>query len=216
MATALESRPSVRPAIVVQGFTNTESDAHSLVVNLRLEGFHAVHPKIRVVSGPFLPPLIEEETAKVEERLIHESDEYGPTELIGYSWGGLYATLAAIREPDRVSGLTTIASPPREAPLRSIRWVGRPLNTFGRIFSSDLRRFAEELHDGTISVPELHIYGGRSDRVVAHRRHCRSDTAEHVHVPDTHEHLLRNPQVSQVIAQRANIYSSSSARVTAV
>lgn len=200
MALAFERGQGSRPAIVVQGFINTDFQAHPMVIRLRDHGIHAVHAKLGVVTGLGLPLLLEEEAAAVEERLIHESDLYGETEMIGYSWGGHYATLMGIRHPERVSRVTTVASPPREAPIKSINLLGRPGSSVGKILSSDLHHFADELRDAELEVPELHIHGSR-DLVVNHGRYCESRTAGHAEIRGGHMRSLYSAEVADVIVK---------------
>lgn len=66
--------------------------------------------------------------------------------LIGWSLGGLVATQIALRAPQQVKSLTTVASSPYFPSVAETQWPGiepKILNQFGKQLSKDFRRTVE-------------------------------------------------------------------------
>jgi len=130
-------------------------------------------------------------------RLNDLSDRHGPVSLVGYSLGGLFARLLALRHPERVRGVITVCSPIDE-PARSVWFPLEPL--LGLWPGVDLRRLSEEIA-ATPQVPSTCIYSCEDG--IVWWASCRDvHGADNVQVAGCHVTMGRNPEALSIIAER--------------
>jgi pimeloyl-ACP methyl ester carboxylesterase len=97
-----------RPVMLIPGFLTADNTMTTMARWLRRAGWHPLHSGFRVNLGcaeRTLEPMEERLEALVER-------EGGPIALIGHSRGGHFARVLAVRRPELVSGIVTLASPP--------------------------------------------------------------------------------------------------------
>ncbi len=101
------------------------------------------------------------------ERLTEVSDRHGPTSIVGFSMGGLFARWLGLQKPDRVRQIITVCSPLHE-PGRNF-WL--PIDRFlGMWPSVDLPKLAHEI-GRPMRVPGTYLYSG-ADGVVTWTACC--------------------------------------------
>ena len=97
-----------RPVMLIPGFLTADNTMTTMAGWLRRAGWHPLHSGFRLNLG------CAERTAGPMERRLEAlvEREGGPVALIGHSRGGHFARVLAVRRPDLVSGIVTLATPP--------------------------------------------------------------------------------------------------------
>src|SRR5258708_31035785 len=143
-----------------------------------------VGPTARLISG-------------VAQCLARLSIEHGAVSVVGYSMGGLFARLLAVRYPSRVRQVITVCSPINQ-PARSV-WI--PLDPFLGFWQGvDLHALSAEIA-APLRVPSTCVYS-RDDGIVswAGLRDPEGAGVNNVEVSGCHVAMGHNPETLRVLA----------------
>lgn len=207
----VQARGHDGPVIVVPGFLHSDLYLAELHLWLARVGYRPILSDIgRNADCPDV----------LLERLIETIDDaHGWTgrrvKLIGHSFGGVIARGAAVRRPDRVSQVITLASPFRA--LRAHRFVLEAVRVLGRLLPPPYLRprvhkghahasqcscefLGDQTADWPASVRRIAVYT-KSDGVVDWRACMEDDPTLNVEVHGSHAGLVFNPEVYQLLAR---------------
>ena len=195
-----------RGVLLVPGFGFGDTSLTLTSAWLRNRGYRPANARLGLNVGC---------TSVLVDRLEQRLERFaaataGRVVLIGQSWGGGLARLAAVRRPDLVRGLVMLATPvlgPLEAHPNVVR-LARLLARLsaaglpglldetclaGLCFERSMRGLARPLR-----VPATMVYS-REDRIVPARL-CRDPFAEHVEVRSSHTGMAFDPDVYTALA----------------
>ena len=131
------------------------------------------------------------------ERLVALSDRYGPLSVVGFSMGGLFARLLALRMPERVRRIVTVCSPIHE-PARSF-WLPME-HAMGLWGGAELDRMADEIRH-PMPVPSTSLYS-RDDGIVNWAACIDSSaTAEAIEISGPHVSIAQNAEVLAILGK---------------
>ena len=192
------------PVMLVPGFLGSDRSLLEMHRWLGRMGYRSYLTGIGRVAD--CPDILMDRLLGTIDRAYGETGR--PVRLIGHSLGGLLARAAAVRRPNRVSQVITMASPFRRLAahpflLALVKLVrGSALerhfgNSEGSCECSFLEALREPLPD---TVARAAIYT-RSDPVVAWRDCVESDPALNVEVRGSHVGLTINPSVYREVAR---------------
>lgn len=125
--------------------------------------------------------------------------QHAAVSLVGFSMGGLFARLLAIRYPAQVRQVVTVCSPVHQ-PADSV-WI--PLQPFLGLWPGvDLRALLLEI-DAQLAVASTCIYS-RDDGIVrwTHCRDPRNFPEDNIEVSGCHVTMPHNPEVLRILAAR--------------
>jgi pimeloyl-ACP methyl ester carboxylesterase len=138
-----------------------------------------------------------QEAAKLIARVEALAAQHGPVTLIGVSLGGIMARLVAVRRPDLVREVITVASPYAGSGKATNVWRAFEWVTGERLDDPAVIARSAELA-GPLPVPATAIWS-RSDGLVAGAI-CRDDGAQCIEVRSSHLGVQLRPEVLRVVA----------------
>jgi triacylglycerol lipase len=97
-----------RPVMLIPGFLCSDNAMSTMAGWLRRAGYRPLHSGMRVNAG-----CAERDFARVERRAEQLVEREGRRlAVVGHSRGGHFTRVLAVRRPDLVSGIVTLAAPP--------------------------------------------------------------------------------------------------------
>ena len=188
------ARGDGRAVMLLPGLFNSDRSNFAMRRYLNARGYQCVgwglgrNLGIRTV-GP--------DAARLIPRIEALAASHGPVTLVGVSLGGIIARLVALRRPDLVREVITVASPyagPGKATnvWRAFEWV-----TGERLDDPAVLARSAELA-GDLPVPATAIWS-RSDGLVAGAI-CHHDPARAIEVRSSHLGVQLRPQVLRAVA----------------
>lgn len=184
------------PVVLVPGFMGHDLMLRRLRNELRKYNYHATHSHDILSTGNPARDL-----GHIERQLDHEYDLYGPVTLVGHSLGGLYCDYLAINNPEKVNGVITIGSPPKDNSNKSIRLPMKLMNYAVQLTYRSWKSFLDQLQQPLAThILQTHIYNP-NDELVDHKPHCESDTM-HIVVDSSHMLMAKDPRVMRAVASR--------------
>jgi pimeloyl-ACP methyl ester carboxylesterase len=199
------------PVVVIPGFLGSDNYLVEMYYWLRRIGYRSYYS--RIGRNAECPDILTERLLMTMDRAFEETGR--PLHLIGHSLGGLLARSAAVRQPERVRQVISLASPFRDIRVHPMILAaagfvrGRIVGQRGR--SREVKRtcytgsctcaFAEtaraELPD---TIERTAIYT-MTDGVVDWRSCVEEDERLNIKVDGTHSGLAFNPQVYRHVAK---------------
>lgn len=194
--------------MLIPGFLTADNSMSTMARWLRRSGWHPLHSGFRVNWS-----CAERTMGPLEDRLERLAErEGGPIAIIGHSRGGHFARVLAVRRPELVSGIVTLASPPLN-PDSIHRLVALPttgvalLGTLGvpglmRVscfLGACCERFRDDLHAPFPDGPAFVAIYSRLDGIVDWRL-LYERAAMRVEVDATHLGIVANPQAYRQVA----------------
>lgn len=191
---AVAPRGDGRAVMVLPGLFNSDRSNFAMRRYLNALGYHCVgwgfgrNLGIRTVGH---------DAARLIERVEALAAQHGPVTLIGVSLGGIMARLVAVRRPDLVREVITVASPYAGSAKATNVWRAFEWVTGERLDDPAVVARSAELA-GALPVPATAIWS-RSDGLVAGAI-CRDDTARCIGVRSSHLGVQLRPEVLRAIA----------------
>jgi pimeloyl-ACP methyl ester carboxylesterase len=196
-----------RPVLVIPGFLSPDATVGALTAWLRRAGYTTVAAQLGLNLS-----CSERALAGLEGRLESAVNRHGfRAAVIGHSRGGTFARVLAVRRPDLVAGVVTIATPPMgltgvhpvvRLPLRALALAGlvRSGCFFGNsCFSGECcRRFRDDLVAPLEAGVPFTAIGARRDGLVPSAA-CRDPQATAADVDASHLGSVVNADVFRVL-----------------
>jgi triacylglycerol lipase len=196
-----------RPVLVIPGFLSPDVSLGTLTAWLRRAGYTTIAAQLGLNLS-----CSERTVAGLEERLESAVNHHGcRAVVIGHSRGGTFARVLAVRRPDLVGGLITIATPPMDLagvhpvvklPLRALGLAGlvRSGCVFGNAcFSGECcSRFRSDLLAPLEAGLSFTAIGARRDGLVPSGG-CRDPHATAADVDASHLGSVVNADVFRVV-----------------
>jgi alpha/beta hydrolase fold len=182
------------PVLVLPASFRSDRQTAKLRAFLAGLGYGAHGWELGVNLGPIASII-----RRAAERVADLFARHGTVSLVGFSMGGLFARLLAIRYPARVRQVITVCSPVH-GPEHSV-WI--PLDPLLGLWpGADLRALLVEL-DVPPVVPSTCIYS-RDDGIVrwTHCRDARISPQDNIEVRGCHMTMPHNPEVWRILATR--------------
>ncbi len=198
------------PVVVIPGFLGSDDYLREMYYWLRRIGYKPYYS--RIGRNAECPDVLTDRLFSTMDRAYSETGR--PLHLIGHSLGGLVARSAAIRRPDQVAQVISLATPFRDIRVHPIVLAAAGF-VRGRILDRQRERKVEkECYTGSCtcdfatsiqqdvpdSVSRAAIYTG-TDGVVDWRSCVEEEQELNMKVTGTHTGLAFNPQVYRRVAK---------------
>lgn len=198
------------PVVVIPGFLGSDDYLREMYYWLRRIGYKPYYS--RIGRNAECPDVLTDRLFSTMDRAYSETGR--PLHLIGHSLGGLVARSAAIRRPDQVAQVISLATPFRDIRVHPIVLAAAGF-VRGRILDRQRERKVEkECYTGSCtcdfatsiqqdvpdSVSRAAIYT-ETDGVVDWRSCVEEEQELNMKVTGTHTGLAFNPQVYRRIAK---------------
>lgn len=131
------------------------------------------------------------------ERLIGLSERHGPVSVVGFSMGGLFARLLAVRMPERVRRIVTVCSPIGGYSFDA--WI-RMEPAFRILGGDELSALAEEIRH-PMPVPCTAVYSRDDGLVGAASSIDPAETTETVEITGPHVLAALNADVYTILGR---------------
>ena len=188
------ARGDGRAVMLLPGLFNSDRSNFAMRRYLNSLGYHSVgwgfgrNLGIRTVDA---------DAARLIERIEALAAERGPVTLVGVSLGGIIARLVALRRPDLVREVITVASPYAGSAKATNVWRAFEWVTGERLDDPVVLARSAELA-GALPVPATAIWS-RSDGLVAGAL-CYHDPARAIEVRSSHLGVQLRPSVLRAVA----------------
>jgi len=195
------------PVLLIPGFLAGDWSLRLVASRLRTDGHPTFGSGIRVNAD-----CTERLTDRIERRLVEVADRAeGRVAIVGHSRGGTLAKLVALRRPDLVTGIVTMASPnvdPFAASESTLKQAGLlvRLGRWGVRGVIDDDCLAGACADHTRAEIRKPIPAGlfstsiyTKDDAVVDWRACLDPSAKHVEVTGSHTGMAASPAVYRAV-----------------
>jgi len=197
------------PVLLVPGFMAGDWSLVPMARWLRQRGYRTYPAGVRM-NADCTTVLVE----RLERLLVGIAEQAGPVAIVGHSRGGTLAKLVAVRRPELVRGIVTLAAP-NINPLAASTAVLNQVELLLRLNRRGLRGLLTEdcVRGECAERTAAHLNGpfprhiaytsvySRTDGIVEWQA-CLDPHAEHVEVTTTHNGMGSNAGVYRIVERR--------------